>query len=214
MSQPAPSSLPSAGAAIRAVHPAQIGLEQVGSINPCQLFSLAAQTMLHPWSTGFQSAAPLWGAPLQPAAATAMYSQSLASGLSRVQRSWSSKTLDSRGRVQRVMAGWLASLPPIFRKGWHNLEPLDIICFMESVWLPYHAGSELPNGGKVVAPSSLSGGCLVSSLSAFCRCPVSALSASLFPSLGMLECAHPPARALPPCSLPWLQAPSPTSAPA
>lgn len=85
--------------------------------------------------------------------------------------------------MQHELSRWLAALPSIFCKSWWTLEPLDIICFLESVWIPNHAGAELPQGkGKVVAPSSLNGGCLLSSLPA-CHhlCDPSAQHTSLTP---------------------------------
>lgn len=147
-------SLPSAATTVSAAKPTQLG-----SFNPCKMFHHASQSMLNPYATGFLTAAPFYGCVLPPAVAVANYSQHLAAGLGRTQRSWASTTLRSRASVQQELSRWLASLPPIFAKTWYTLEPLDIICFMEAVWIPHHAGVDLPNGkGKVVAPSSLSGG--------------------------------------------------------
>lgn len=125
------------------------------------MFHLAALSMLNPYCTGYSPAAPLYGGILQPAVAVAQYSKATAAGLARVKRSWASSTNAARERVQHEFSRWLGSLPPIFGKSWQTADPLDILTFMESVWLTRHAGTELPNGkGKVVAPSSVGGECL------------------------------------------------------
>lgn len=114
--------------------------------------------LFNPYAAGLRPAAPLRGAVLAPSAAAYHYALSLAKGPSRVQRSWASKTLSARARVQGELTSYLSSLPPALGKNWSTADPCDLICFMESAWLPHHAGSELPNGqGKLVSPTSVKG---------------------------------------------------------
>jgi len=145
--------------AVALARPATTGQPQ-GAFNPTLLFQQAQYSLLNPYATGYSPATPLYGGMLQPAVAVAQYSRATAAGLARVKRSWSTTTVAARERVQHEFTRWLNSLPAIFCKSWQTVDPLDIISFMESVWLTRHAGTQLPDGkGKVVAPSSLSGRC-------------------------------------------------------
>jgi hypothetical protein len=154
-SQPGlPRSLPIPLAAVAALPTTG----QLGSFNPGQMFLHSQRSLLNPYATGLAVSAPLGGCVQQPAVALARYTTGLASGMGRVQRSWACSTLAARSRVQREFTGFLASQPANFGLNWSTAGPSDIIAFSETVWVPLHAGTELPHGkGKVVAPSSLSG---------------------------------------------------------
>ena len=190
------------------------------------MFQTAQRSLAAPYAMGLRPALPLYGWVMTPAVGMAVYSTALAGGLGRVQRSWASTTVTARERVQHEFSRWLAGLPSIFGKTWSTVEPLDILTFMESVWVPNHGGTELPNGkGKVAAPSSISG----TPVALPCCCTVwESMTLFLFPLPAWLcPCPHLSSRCTnetginvlpvtawcPGCyPLPCLQALSPTSA--
>ena len=86
-----------------------------------------------------------------------MYQQSLGSAFSRMQHNWEAATVARRAENMQELDSWLGLLPAAMEKNLATCTPADLLVYMESHWLPNHAGTLLPDGSMIASPSGVSG---------------------------------------------------------
>lgn len=90
-------------------------------------------------------------------AATALYSQSLASAASVISHATVDATVARRMALGRELQDWLSRLPPPFPRTLMAVRPQELLVFFQSHWVSAHAGSQLEGlPHKVASPQGVS----------------------------------------------------------
>ena len=91
------------------------------------------------------------------ASAQLMYQKGLGSAYSRMQHNWEAATVSYTAKHMQELDSWLEHLPAAMGKNLATCTPADLLVYMESHWLPNHAGTVLPDGSMIASPSGVSG---------------------------------------------------------
>jgi len=75
------------------------------------------------------------------ASAQLMYQKGLGSAYSRMQHNWEAATVSRRAKHMQELDSWLEHLPTAMGKNLATCTPADLLVYMESHWLPNHAGT-------------------------------------------------------------------------
>ena len=89
------------------------------------------------------------------ASAQLMYQKGLGSAYSRMQHNWQVATVSRRAKHMQELDSWLEHLPAAMDLA--TCTPADLLVYMQSHWLPNHAGAVLPDGSMIASPSGVSG---------------------------------------------------------
>lgn len=91
---------------------------------------------------------------LDAESAATLYHAGLDAAAGKAMASISPQNRQRRSQVRDELSQHLAALP--YGLGLANCSPEDLLVFMEMIYLPRHAGSILPDGTCIVAPSTIS----------------------------------------------------------
>lgn len=91
--------------------------------------------------------------PLSPAAAAHLYHCGLDAAANTAMAGINSQNRQRRGQLQQELSQHLHSLP--YGTTMANCSPEDLLVFMQAVYIPRHAGTILPDGECIAAPSSI-----------------------------------------------------------
>ena len=91
--------------------------------------------------------------PLPAAAAYSIYSSGLDAATAKSLASVSPQIRSCREQLRSEVLSFLAAMP--YGHTLQTCTPFDLLVFLEEVYIPNHAGSQLPNGQTIVAPSTM-----------------------------------------------------------
>ena len=91
---------------------------------------------------------------LDHAQAQAMYNSGLDAAAAKAKASVSCQNQQRRFQLRAELSSFLASTP--YGKNLQNCNPVDLLVYLEEVYIPQHAGSQLENGRVTAAPSTIS----------------------------------------------------------
>ena len=79
------------------------------------------------------------------ASAQLMYQKDMGSAYSRMQHNWEAATVSRRAKHTQELDSRLEQVPAAMEKHLATCTPADLLVYMESHWLPNHAGTMLPD---------------------------------------------------------------------
>ena len=103
----------------------------------------------------FQPTASHCGAPTQfsPSAAAELYQHGLSSAAATAKHSISDQNWQRREQLKAELSGFLVACP--YGQSLQNCSPEDLLVYLVMVYIPQHAGSVLPNGQIIAAPTTM-----------------------------------------------------------
>jgi hypothetical protein len=126
----------------------------------------------------------------------------------QMQHNWAAATVSRRAKHMQELDSWLEHLPAatIMEKSLATCTPADLLVYMESHWLPNHAGTMLPDGSMIASPSGSVGACHICPLASCSSAElgtgipqpallVTLLCAQTWPSTGKVTGCRPGAQA-------------------
>ena len=92
-------------------------------------------------------------AQISPEAAAFMYDTGLDAAADKALASVSEQNRQRRNQLRDELNSHLASLP--YGRNLDNCTPKDLLVYLQMIYIPRHAGSLLPNGACISAPSTI-----------------------------------------------------------
>lgn len=87
--------------------------------------------------------------------AAQLYYNSLLSASEKMSNKWAAETTSRRDKTMQELHTWLTQLPLALGKSLMACSPADLLVFMESYWVPHHAGTDMPDGSLIASPGGV-----------------------------------------------------------